>query len=182
MHINPKRRPRRRGGAAPKNRWLKVSGPCRRAGRHPADRLDGRPDPAAGRACAGRRPAAAGRAFVRRRLAVGPDAGCSAAAGSASAGSGCSSFAPRELMLSPEAPPQESTQGTPESCAATKERIWRIERNLRAETGTNGAEMACISHALVGAIVIDQGRNAGAEPNSFDRREENDVDGDQAYL
>ena len=57
-----------------------LSDPCR---------LDDRPDPAADPVSAGRHPAA-GRAFARRHPAADPGAGCLAAAGSASVGSGCS--------------------------------------------------------------------------------------------
>jgi hypothetical protein len=83
IHINPTHNGPADGGAmhdeSPWDRGL--SDPCR---------LDDRPGPAADPVSVGRRPAAAGRAFARRHPAADPGAGCLAAAGSASVGSGCS--------------------------------------------------------------------------------------------
>src|SRR5262249_32649503 len=155
-----------------------LRGPCR-LDDHPV-RLDDHPDPAAEEASVGRHPAAAGRAFARRHPAADPDAGCPAAAGSASVGSGCSyAFSSRVDGANP-----------------LGVNAWN-RRKLRRETSNARAKFASIStpisakisprtesgsHPLVSAIVVDERGTAGPEAQRFDRAEEYVVTANRSYL
>src|SRR5499427_4842921 len=157
-----------------KVRGVGLSDPCR-LGDHPA-RLDDHPDPAAEEASVGRHLAAAGRAFARRHPAADPDAGCPAAAGSASVGSGCScAFSSRVDGANP-----------------LGVNAWN-RRKLRRKTGNGRAKFARYrpqfpprtqsgSHSLVSTIVVDERGTAGPETHRFDRAEEYVVAAHRSYL
>src|SRR6516162_4677327 len=147
-----------------KVRGIGLSDPCR---------LDDHPDPAADPVSVGRHPAAAGRAFARRHPAADPDAGCPAAAGSASVGSGCScAFSSRVDGATPLA----STHGTAESCDAKRAMRVRISAKISPRTEKSG------SHSLVGTIVVNERGTAGPEAHRFDRTEEYVVAANRSYL
>src|SRR5262249_10288060 len=154
---------------------VELSGPCRLA-----DLPDDRPVPAADPASVGRRPVAAGRAFARRHPAADPGAGCPAAVGSASAGSGYSCTAPACWF------PQTSlllTHGTAESCDA-KRAIARAKfapiSALISPRFRRGLKAP--SHPLVSTIVVDERGTVGPGAHRFDRAEKYIVAADRSDL
>src|SRR5215831_7919183 len=158
-----------------KVRGIGLSDPCR---------LDDHPDPAADPVSVGRHPAAAGRAFARRHPAADPDAGCPAAAGSASVGSGCScAFSSRVDGANPRGQPPWRQRMEPQKvaaqngqCACENSAISTpisAKISPRTESG---------SHPLVSTIVVDERGTAGPEAHRFDRAEEYVVAAHRSYL